>query len=52
MTEQSEDEIQTMVLAYLTGINEEYFKLGTFTEEHLKIIHKAIEIMETYDNLY
>ena len=52
MTEQSADEIQTMVLAYLTGINEEYFKLGTFTEEHMKIINKAVEIMETYDNLY
>ena len=53
MTEQKQDEIQTMILSYLTGLNEEYFKLGTFKEEHMDRINKAIEIMEKYkDNFY
>lgn len=53
MTEQSPEEIQTMILAYLTGLNEEYFKLGTFREEHMDIINKAVEIMKRYkDNFY
>ena len=52
MTEQDPREIQTMVLSYLTGINEEYFKLGTYTEEHMDRINKALAIMEKYkDNL-
>lgn len=52
MTEQDPKEIQTMILAYLTGINEEYFKLGTFKEEHQDRIAKAIQIMKQYkDNL-
>ena len=53
MTEQKPDEIQTMILSYLTGLNEEYFKLGTFKEEHMDRINKAIKIMEKYkDNFY
>lgn len=52
MTEQDRKEIQTMILAYLTGINEEYFKLGNFLPEHESRIKKAIEIMKRYkDNL-
>lgn len=52
MTEQDRKEIQTMILAYLTGINEEYFKLGNFLPEHEPRIKKAIEIMKRYkDNL-
>lgn len=53
MTEQDKREIQTMILAYLTGLNEEYFKLGSFREEHMDRINKAIKIMELYkDNFY
>lgn len=48
MTEQKVSEIQTMILAYLTGINEEAFLYGTFSEEHLDRIEKAIKIMEDY----
>lgn len=53
MTEQDPREIQTMVLAYLTGFNEEIFKYGTFTDPaHMEVVNKAIEIMEKYkDNL-
>lgn len=51
MTEQDPKEIQTMVLAYLTGFNEEIFKYGTFdSPEHMKVINKALEIMEKYKN--
>lgn len=52
MTEQDAAEIQTMVLSYLTGINEEHFLYGTFGEEHMDRINKALDIMEKYqDNL-
>ena len=48
MTEQDTDEIQTMVLAYLSGFNEEMLLYGTFTEEHMERLLKAVDIMETY----
>ena len=52
MTEQDPAEIQTMILAYLTGLNEELFLYGTFTEEHMDRITKALDIMEKYkDNM-
>lgn len=35
MTEQSIEEIQTMILAYLTGYNEEIFLYGTYGEEEM-----------------
>ncbi len=48
MTEQDFTEIQTMILAYLTDINEERFLYGTFGEEHMDRINKALDIMERY----
>jgi replicative DNA helicase len=52
MTEQDPAEIQTMILAYLTGYNEEMFLYGTYQEEHMDRIMKAIDIMEKYkDNM-
>lgn len=48
MTEQHPSEIQTMILAYLTGYNEDMFLYGTFQEEHMERILKAIDIMERY----
>lgn len=51
-TELEEDEVQTMILAYLTDINEEIILNSTYTKEEESRIDKAIEIMETYDNLY
>lgn len=50
MTEQDPSEIQTMILAYLTGINEEFFLYGTFGEEHMDRILMALNIMEQYQN--
>lgn len=52
MTEQDTAEIQTMILAYLTGYNEEIFLYGTYTEKEMPRIQKAIQIMETYDHFY
>lgn len=49
MTEQSIEEIQTMILAYLTGYNEEIFLYGTYGEQEMPRIEKAIEIMERYE---
>lgn len=52
MTEQDPAEIQTMILAYLTGYNEEIFLYGTYGEEELPRIQQAVEIMKKYkDNM-
>lgn len=48
MTEQDPAEIQTMILAYLTGYNEDMFLYCTYKEEHMDRIMKAIDIMERY----
>lgn len=51
-TEQELSEIRTMILAYLSGYNEEIFLYGTFGAEHMERINKALQIMEMYkDNL-
>lgn len=52
MTEQDIDEIQTMVLAYLTGYNEELFTYGKYTDQHLDRITKAMDIMEKYQDYF
>lgn len=52
-TEQNFKEIQKMILAYLTGINESKFRYGKFTEEETLIIKQAIRIIELYkSNFY
>ena len=48
MTEQEPEEIQTMILSYLTGINEEVFLYGMFKDEDMEKIMKALDIMEQY----
>ena len=47
-TEQSADEIQKMILAYLTGINESKFRYGQFTELEENIIKQALVVLKTY----
>ena len=52
-TEQSQKEIQKMILAYLTGFNETKFRYGGFTKEEKKIIAQALWILEQYqENFY
>lgn len=51
MTEQDPAEIRTMVLSYLTGINEENFLYSRFSFDEEERVETAIKIMEQYDNL-
>ena len=52
-TEQELDEIQTLVLAYLTGFNEENFLYDNFNFEQRKIVEQAVRVMEAYsENLF
>lgn len=48
MTEQDPAEIQTMILAYLTGYNEEIFLYGTYGDKEMARIEQAVDIMEKY----
>lgn len=53
VTEQEHQEIQTMVLSYLTGINEEVILYGKFNDEQELLLRQAIQIMTVYkDNLH
>lgn len=47
-TEQNFDEIQTLILAYLTDINEDKIITGNYSEEEKDRIRKAIYIMNEY----
>ena len=47
-TEQNFDEIQLMILSYLTGINEDRFKYGNFNEREADIIKKANMLVAQY----
>lgn len=47
MTEQDPEEIDTMIMAYLTGYNEDVFTYGTFDEKDPRIL-AAIDIIEKY----
>ena len=49
-TEQVLDEIQTMILAYLTDLNEDIILNGIYTDEQRKRIEIAMEIMDAYQD--
>lgn len=48
VTEQSKEEIQKMVLAYLTDINEDKFRYGNFDEIETRTIKQAIEVLKEF----
>lgn len=51
-TEMDFDEVQTIILAYLSDLNEDKILWGLYTPEEEARVDKAIEIMEQYkDNL-
>lgn len=51
-TEMNLEEIQTLILAFVSGISEEKILYGNCTEDEEKIIYNAIQIIEEYgDNL-
>lgn len=49
-TEQSFKEIQRMILAYLTGINESKFRYGQFTKEEERVIKQGVEVIKTFQD--
>lgn len=49
VTEQSIDEIQTMILAYLTDINEEIILYGKYNQEQKERLAIATEIMRHFE---
>lgn len=49
-TEQELSEIQTLVLAYLTGFNEEKILYGRYDEKEYKVVLSAIKVMEFFKN--
>ena len=49
-TEQSADEIQTMLLAFVSGVPENKILMGDYTFEELKRVNMALNIIERYQN--
>lgn len=49
ITEQSFKEVQRMIVAYLTGINESKFRYGKFTDEEVKVINDTLVVMEVFE---
>ena len=47
-TEQQVDEIQTMILAHVSGVNEKSILLGNFTPYELERIKRALDIIDKY----
>lgn len=47
-TEQTISEIQTLILAYLSGINEEVILYGKYSAEQEKILKQTLQLMEIY----
>lgn len=49
-TEMTADEIQTLILSYVSGINEEKILLGNYSEYEERQLVLALEIIEKYGN--
>ena len=47
-TEQTISEIQTLILAYISGINEEKILYGRYNDEERKVLEDTLKIMEFY----
>ncbi len=50
ITEQTMKQIKKMVLAYLTGINEDLFKYGKFSNEQRRVIEQAKQVMKDFQD--
>lgn len=48
-TEMQADEIQTLILAWISGVNEEKILLNQLTEDELVLVNAAMNIMEKYE---
>lgn len=51
-TELEKEEVQTIVLAYLSGVNEEKILTGTYTKEEEQRVDDSIDLMEAHPNLF
>lgn len=51
-TELQKDEVQTIVLAYLSGVNEEKILYGSYSGDEEARVDYAIQIMRDYPNLF
>ena len=49
-TEMQKDEIQTLLLSWISGVNEEHILLNTCTEEERRLLSIAVNIMEKYQH--
>lgn len=49
-TEQQISQIQKMVLAYITDINEDRFKYGHFSQREEKVLKQAVQIMKEFED--
>lgn len=49
-TEMQKDEIQTLILSWISGVNEEHILLNTCTLEEQKLLKIAVQIMEKYSD--
>lgn len=49
-TEQQADEIQTMIIAYVSGVNEKKILLGNYSPEEFDRVNKALDIIEKYQD--
>lgn len=49
-TEMQKDEIQTLILAWISGVNEEHILLNTCTPEEKRLLNIAVNIMEKYQD--
>ena len=47
-TEQTISEIQTLILAYISGINEEKILYGRYNDEERKVLEDTLKVMEIY----
>ena len=47
-TEMSADEIQTLILAYVSGVNESHILLGNYTQEEKERVDLALDIIDKY----
>lgn len=51
-TEQQIVEVQDMVIAYLSGVNQDKFRYGNFSRNELKRLNTAVQIVEDFPNLH
>lgn len=52
ITEMDKEEVQTIMLAYLSGVNEEHILTGTYEVEELKRVQYAAQIIEKYSGYF